>query len=138
LRIFMSYTQAFELLSMFKTRTFQKNNFLFLIFFWSVFSKCEDKPKSAITLKLKEADSLDLLLLGKWGGLEGTGYAFEIRRDSFFYPDLNKSFKYLRNGDSINLFFIPEGTLLTNITVHQDTLTFVDSYGIKTFGYRFK
>jgi hypothetical protein len=113
-------------------------NSIWICFFLglSIFSGCtESNPSTSV--KNNKIDTLQTLLLGKWGGLNESNYVFEITQDSFYYPQHKKSYKYWLKSDSIMLFFVPEGALLTNVKVIKDTLKFTDSYGLSTTGYRF-
>ncbi len=120
---------------------FIKANIIFIYILSGIFILfgCKEIATDKKHFKNDKTDSLHSLLLGKWGGLNEKSYVFEITPDSFYYPQHKKSYCYKLNNDSIILFVIPEGALLTNVKVVKDTLTYTDdSYGLIMYGYRFR
>jgi hypothetical protein len=81
-------------------------------------------------------NSLQKNIIGKWGGAEGESAIWEIKSDSIYYFEEQKSYACRLSGDSLMVDY-KEGTFyLRDITVVNDTMVFYDESGLKISGYR--
>ena len=103
------------------------------------FGSCDtQKTHSRTEDKLNKADSLKSRLLGKWGGLGEDSPVWEIKLDSIYYYQENKSYPYQIMENDLVIERGGSSGILSDISVVEDTLNFYDEQGLSIKAYRFK
>ncbi len=75
-------------------------------------------------------------VVGKWGALNGSDPLFTFSSDSFFVNDISKGYHYQIINKSIIIDYPNVFRVLRNVKVNEDTLSFIDDYGVVVKGYR--
>ncbi len=101
------------------------------------FASCNSQPSNNLTKQVTKVDSLKNTLVGKWGGLGENSFVLEIKIDSIYYYQENKSYPYKIVANDLIIERLETKAVLRNISVNKDTLIFYDDQGFKIKGYRF-
>ena len=103
-----------------------------------LFSACKNNSATKEPTVTTTRDSLVSTILGKWGGEEGKP-VWEIKKDSIYYYNQNKSYYYLIHDKDMIVLYKEGPYMLHNIHTVNDTLFFdINSEGMVTKAFRIK
>lgn len=108
---------------------------LFLLFVCCNIQSCN--TNNAGKNKPLLVDSLKAKLIGNWGGLGEDSPVWEIKHDSIYYYQEQKTYPYQIVGSDLIIERLDTKGILKNISVLKDTLMFYDEQGLQITGYRF-
>ena len=111
-----------------------------ITFFLFLISCDRNSPNNAKKTPDTKVDTLKTTILGQWGGLGESSAVLEIRIDSIYYLEEKKAYPYTIIGKDLIIERQESKTILRNISVVEDTMTFTfnDEQGQTTYAYRFK
>ena len=102
-----------------------------------IYTSC-NHHHSPMIVENSNIDTLKNKIIGLWGGLGEDSAVWNIKADSIYYLQQSAAYPYKLIADSLMIYFPDHTATLHNLSAIQDTLTFKDGMGFKTFAYRFK
>ena len=102
-----------------------------IIFFVSILFACK-KKKGVKKLEY----TLETRIIGNWGGKNEGSPIWLFSKDSIYYYQFQKSFKYEIINQDLFIEFNDNITVLKDISIIEDTLYFKDESNLKIEAYR--